>query len=99
MVNPKHNWSVLLIVAAVAVCILGLLILPQVDPGDFVLNGAKVPRITAVHSREMASSCSISKFHSLLNQTREANRSGRSQLFEESHHALFAPHALLSLRC
>ena len=99
MVNPKHNWTLLLIITAVAVCIVGLLILPQVDPGDFVLNGAKVPRITVVHSREMASSCSISKLDSLLNPTRESSRSRRSQPFDESHHALSAPHALLSLRC
>jgi hypothetical protein len=99
MVNPKHNWAALLIVTAVAVCILGLLILPQVDPADFVLNGAKVPTITVVHSKDMASACSISKFHSLLNPTRESSQPGRSQPFAESHHALFVPHALLSLRC
>lgn len=99
MVNPKYNWAVLLIIAAVALCILGLLILPQVDPADFVLNGAKVPRITVVHSKDAASSCSISKFYLLSNTTREPGQPGRSQPFVESDQALFVPHTLLSLRC
>jgi hypothetical protein len=99
MATPKHNWATLLIITAVAVCILGLLILPQVDPGDFVLNGAKVPRITVVHAREIASSYSISKFHSLSSPNRESNRTGRFRSFVESQHSLYTSHALLSLRC
>ena len=99
MAKPKRDWASLLIVTAIAVCILGLLILPQVDPADFVLNGTKVPRITVVHSKETASSCSISKFHCFSNPTRESSQPGRSHSFAENDRALFVPHALLSLRC
>jgi hypothetical protein len=99
MANSKHSWATFLILTAVAVCILGLLILPQVDPADFVLNGAKVPKISVVHGKDTSSSGSISKSHSFSNPTRESSQPRSSQSLVESHHALYAPHALLSLRC
>jgi hypothetical protein len=99
MVNPKHSVATLLIVTAIVVCALGILILPQVDLPDFVLNGAKVPKITVVHGRDTGSSCSISKFHCISSPTFESRKPPGSHSVAESHHPLFVPHALLSLRC
>jgi hypothetical protein len=57
-------------VAAVALCLLGLLILPQVDPDDFVLNSAGSIRICLDHVSVDAFACgeavSIFFSHGLL---------------------------------
>jgi hypothetical protein len=98
-VGSDRNFANFLIIFAIVVCVAGVLILPQVDLPDFVLNGSKVLAAPIVHAKTI-SSCSIS--HSsfdILNSTLRPKRPHRSGRFAEAAHAFFAPDTLVLLRC
>ena len=65
--------ATLIIIAAIAICVAGVLILPQVDLPDFVLNGSKAHTITAVHGKPTSSSNSFSHV-GILNPILSADR-------------------------
>lgn len=47
----KYRFTTIVLVAALIVCAVGILILPQVDLPDFVLNPAKCPTIAKIHGK------------------------------------------------
>jgi hypothetical protein len=70
--------ALLIIIVATLVCVAGVLILPQVDLPDFVLNGSKAPTITAVHGKLSLSSSGVG-YLDILNSvlvTRRFHQSG-----------------------
>jgi len=70
--------ALLIIIVATRVCVAGVLILPQVDLPDFVLNGSKAPTITAVHGKLSLSSSGVG-YLDILNSvlvTRRFHQSG-----------------------
>ena len=52
----KNNRLTLLIVVAAIVCMAGVLILPQPDLPDFVINGAKSPTVVRIRAKIVSSS-------------------------------------------
>ena len=96
-VRPFRIALVVLIVATV-VCVAGVLILPQVDLPDFVLNGTKLPTASVVHAKRSSSS-SIFDYWDILNPTLDFSRFAQSILGVEETDAFVAPNTVAPLRC
>jgi hypothetical protein len=90
--------ATLIIIAAIAICVAGVLILPQVDLPDFVLNGSKAHTITAVHGKPTSSSNSFSHV-GILNPILTASRLYKSGPTIGDAGAFAGPDTFLSLRC
>jgi hypothetical protein len=88
----------LTIVVATMVCVLGVLILPQVDLPDFVLNGSKVPTITAVHTNPASSSPGFGGSDIVSLAPRSSSFRQSSLTFADAS-AFFALEIFLPLRC
>ena len=90
--------TLLIIIAATVICVAGVLILPQVDLPDFVLNGSKAPAITTVHGKPTSSSNGFSHLD-ILNPILGASRLYKSGSTIGDVGAFVGPDTLLSLRC
>ena len=99
MVVPKlAKIGLLILLVATIVCVAGVLILPQVDLPDFVLNGSKVSVITAFHVRPVSSS-SGSHFLEIRNPVLELSRFQQFVAPASWANVFPTPTTLLSLRC
>jgi len=93
----KYRFATFVLIAAIIVCALGILILPQVDLPDFVLNGSKCPTIAKAH-------CKIAS--TLLGErlpgpslSPRTNGLSRSVLLVQSANVFAAWNKAVSLRC
>jgi len=90
--------ALLVIIVATIVCVAGVLILPQVDLPDFVLNGTKLPTVNIIHAKRALASLSFSDLN-ILNPTFELRRSRQSFLPVEEKDAFLALNTVSPLRC
>ena len=86
----------LLVIAAVVVCVAGVLILPQVDLPAFVLNGAKVPTAAAAHVH--AAPTSGISYLEVLRPTLGSSRFNLNPMVRDADE-WSAPDTSLPLRC
>lgn len=96
--GTKGSFTASLIIIAIIVCALGILILPQVDLPDFVLNGSKCPSVAKVHVRAASASFRFAKMNGLRSVliSSEPHRSGSSSLVSDPFSVL---NTLFALRC
>ena len=94
----RSRVALLIIIVAALVCVAGVLILPQVDLPDFVLNGSKAPTITAVHGKPSSSSSGFS-YLNILNPILGAGRFHQSGSTVGDVVVFVGPDTFLSLRC
>jgi len=90
--------ALLIFIAATVICVAGVLILPQVDLPDFVLNGSKAPTIAAAHGKPASSSNGFSHLD-ILNPILGASRLYKSDSIVGDVGAFVGPDTFLSLRC
>ena len=72
-VAPKRSRVALVVILATIVCVAGVLILPQVDLPDFMINGSK-SFTTAVAHAKLASSASVFDLPGSLNSLVRSRR-------------------------
>jgi hypothetical protein len=98
-VDVKASRIVLLIViAATVICVAGVLILPQVDLPEFVLNGSKALTITTVHGKPTSSSTGPSHLD-IVNPILGASRFYKSGSTVGNVGTLVGPNTFFFLRC
>jgi hypothetical protein len=90
--------ALLIVIAATVACVAGVLILPQVDLPDFVLNGSKAPTIIVVHGKPTSSSTGFSHLD-ILNPILGASRFYKSGSTVGDVGAFVRLDTFLSLRC
>jgi hypothetical protein len=88
----------LIIIVVTLVCVAGVLILPQVDLPNFLVNGSKSPTITVIHAATHLSSYRFDDL-GISNPARKSSRLRRSGSVVGDAAAFSALTKLLSLRC
>ena len=97
MAVSKYRFATFVLIAALIVCAVGILILPQVDLPDFVLNRSNCPTIAKVHGK--IASSSLGEHLPRPSLSLGANGLSRSVLLVQDANVFAAWNKAVPLRC